>query len=94
MANNCNVVTRLTECFNLWLSVQRVPNYLKTARMVVLSKSDTNFPNYGDIRPIVILPTIYKVFESIILARIKSLYGNSIAPSVPKRFLEMQIHAN
>ena len=65
------IISKITKSFNHWFLSHKIPSYLKTARIVVLSKEKSNFPTYGNIRPIAILPTLFKVFEIIILQRLR-----------------------
>jgi len=45
---------------------------MKVAKIFVLSKDDSPYPKVGDIRTIAILPSITKVYELAILARINN----------------------
>lgn len=65
------MISKLTYSFNKWFATHRVPQYLKTARVVTLSKGINNYPDFGDIRLIAVLPTLYKVYEQIILQLIR-----------------------
>ena len=43
---------------NEWLKMPEFPNYVKITRLIALSKTESKFPKFGDIRTIVILPLI------------------------------------
>ena len=62
-----NFDVTLMDRLNSWLKNCAIPKYVKTARIITLSKDATNFPKYGQIKLIAILPTFYKLFEQIIL---------------------------
>jgi hypothetical protein len=58
---------RLTPIFEDWLNGAELPAYLKTTRVVTLSKEDEEiFPNHGKIRTIAVAPAITKLYEKII----------------------------
>lgn len=46
--------------------------------MLILSKDKNNYQEYGNIRPRAILPTKFKIFEFIILQRIKMQYQTTL----------------
>ena len=66
------VVSKLTETFNKWFANGRTPQYLKTARVIPLSKEDNEYPDFGNIRTISILPIVAKVYEKVLLKRLLS----------------------
>ena len=50
-----------------WLNGKALPGYMKTTRVVALSKEDGNhYPAYGKIRTIAVSPVIMKVYEKIL----------------------------
>ena len=65
------VVAKCTTAFNEWLNQGRVPTYCKEARVVPLSKEDSEFPSIGGIRTINILPGIFKIYEKAVLGKLK-----------------------
>ena len=49
---------------NNWLKNRsQIPGYLKTGRVISLSKEDTEYPTRGQIRTICILPSLTKLYE-------------------------------
>ena len=48
-----------------------MPEYCKCARIVPLSKEESEFPSVGGIRTINILPGIFKVYEKVVLGKLK-----------------------
>ena len=65
------IVTKCTIIFNEWMANGKVPEYLKEARIVPLAKEDTEYPNVGAIRTVNILPSIFKIFEKVVLGKLK-----------------------
>ena len=58
------IATRLMNTFNKWIELNKIPEYLNTARIVSLSKEDNNqYPELGNIRTISILPSTSKLLE-------------------------------
>eukprot|EP00452_MALV-II_sp_L67-6_P000267 gene267-54_t len=70
------VLSKLTLAFNDWLQQGDYPSYLKHSRVVPLSKEATIFPKYGAIRTISIASSISKVWEKIILSRVREEVAN------------------
>lgn len=66
------VLDKITRSFNQWTQRGQIPHYLKSTVIVPLSKTDDNLPPRGKIRPIAIALCLFKVFEHITNARIKS----------------------
>ena len=64
------IVPKITQAFNRWQQEGYCPLYLKSAKIIPLSKQDTEHPDYGQIRLIAILPTISKVYEKCLLKRL------------------------
>ena len=65
------IVKKLTNSFNEWASNEGPPVYLKTAKVVPLSKDMTPFPKVGNIRTISILPVTFKLYERLLLNRLE-----------------------
>ena len=57
--------------FNEWLRKGSVPTYCKEARVIPLSKEETEFPSVGAIRTVCVLPGVFKVYEKIVLSKLK-----------------------
>ena len=49
-----------------------IPEYIKTGRIFVLSKTDSAYPPVGRIRTITILPALTKLYELVILQNLKA----------------------
>ena len=55
-----------------WLNGAPLPIYMKTTRVVALSKEDGNhYPSYGKIRTIAVSPAIMKIYEKILHAKLQ-----------------------
>ena len=55
---------KLAEAFSNWINGKEpIPAYLKVARTVMLSKTDSQYPPEGDVRVIAILPALTKLYE-------------------------------
>jgi hypothetical protein len=69
-AHNEAIIDKIAASFTLWYSRANIPKYLKTARVTCLSKEDSPFPEYGKIRPIAVLPSLTKLYETCIAIRL------------------------
>ena len=65
------VLERCRASFNDWVNASKVPSYCKEAKVFALSKEETDFPRYGNVRTISVLPGVYKVFEKVVLKRLQ-----------------------
>ena len=65
LAKHCTVA------FNEWLRKGSVPTYCKEARVIPLSKEEKEFPSVGAIRTVCVLPGVFKVYEKIVLSKLK-----------------------
>ena len=61
--------------FNYWISSLRIPQYLKKAKIIPLSKDTNNspFPEVGQVRTIAVTPAISKLFELCQLLKIRAV---------------------
>jgi hypothetical protein len=50
---------------------ENVPFYIRLAKVIALSKDNSSTPAVGQIRPIAIMSSLYKLFETVILNRLK-----------------------
>ena len=66
-----NLINKLHSAINKWFGTARLPKYVNEARLMALSKEDSEYPKVGAIRTISILPQINKVIGKIIDRRIK-----------------------
>ena len=67
-----NLCNKLALTFTSWMNHRVYPKYLNCARIIPLSKEANDKPAYGAIRTISVLPTLSKIFEKVILGRLKS----------------------
>jgi hypothetical protein len=71
----------LCKCFNEWLSEYQYIEDWKTAKMITLNKLKTGIPNCEQTRPISLLVTHSKIYERILLDRMKEwAESNNIIP--------------
>jgi hypothetical protein len=61
----------LAKCFNIWLSECRYPDEWKIAKIVTLNKLKSGVPRCDQTRPISLLATHSKLFEKVLLQRIR-----------------------
>ena len=61
----------LAKCFNIWLSECRYPDEWKLAKIVTLNKQKSGVPKCDHTRPIALLATHSKLFEKVLLQRIR-----------------------
>ena len=67
------LATKLCKVFNVWATGVNLPQYINTARIIMLSKENNVFPQYGKVRTIAIAPTLTKVYEKVILKRLNEV---------------------
>ena len=67
------IIDRLMSPFNKWMNgEEQLPEYLKTTKVIPLSKVDGElYPNVGMIRTIAVATSLMKVYEKVILAKLK-----------------------
>ena len=65
------VVSHTAKALSGWYTAGKVPAYANRATIIPLSKQDTEYPEYGKVRPIAVLPAIFKLYETLILERLK-----------------------
>ena len=61
----------LVKCFNDWLQECRYPDFWKIAKVVTLNKLKAGVPRTDQTRPISLLATHSKLFEKVILERVR-----------------------
>ena len=61
----------LAKCFNIWLRECRHPDEWKLANIVTLNKRISGVPKCDQTRPIALLATHSKLFEKVLLQRIR-----------------------
>ena len=61
------IINRLQQHFKKYTYNMTVPDYFMKAKLILISKDGTEYPEIDKIRPISILPTITKIFELSIL---------------------------
>ena len=64
-------VSCLANCFNTWIEDQRFPDVWKIAKIVTLNKLKSGVPRCEQTRPISLLATHSKLFEKVILERVR-----------------------
>ncbi|CAM4803758.1 unnamed protein product [Rotaria magnacalcarata] len=71
----------LVNCFNTWLSEYRYPDFWKIAKIITLNKLKEGVPRCEQTRPISLLATHSKIFEKIVLERVRSwAESNKLVP--------------
>ena len=68
-----SMIVKLTDVFSNFLSNWKIPDYLITTKLIMISKDGTNTPPIDKIRPIGVLPSITKLFELSFINKIKKL---------------------
>ena len=76
------LITKLTTELSRWYAVG-APRYVKSARIILLSKTPSQYPPVGSVRPIAILPAISKLYEQIILHRLQEEFSKLCHPLHP-----------
>ena len=72
--------SKLARTFEKWINKSMIPKYVKTARIIALSKDGTPYPSYGQIRPIAVLPAISKLLEQVVLEKLQAEMLHSATP--------------
>ena len=63
---------KLKTVFESWLNGHEIPKYVKTTRIVALSKEENNpYPEVGKIRTIAVSSAVTKLYEKIILQKLQ-----------------------
>jgi hypothetical protein len=71
----------ICRCFNSWLEEGKFPDCWKKAKIITLNKLKVGTPTCEQTRPIALLATHSKLFEKILLVRIRGWAdANSILP--------------
>mgnify|MGYP001151580594 FL=1 len=77
----------LAKCFNIWLKNYTYPEEWKVAKIITLNKLKAGIPNCEQTRPISLLATHSKLYEKIILNRVKDwAEANHIIPQEQSGF--------
>ncbi|CAF0942927.1 unnamed protein product [Didymodactylos carnosus] len=77
----------LNSCFNTWLRERRYPDGWKIAKFVILNKLKAGTPACDQTRPISLLATHSKIFEEVMLERVKNwAEANHIIPDEQSDF--------
>ena len=66
------LTSKLTSSFNEWFQMKKIPKYVKTGALLNLSKDSTAFPKVGQIRTISMGCGIFKIYETVVLEKLKS----------------------
>jgi len=66
-----NYIEYLVVCFNGWLNEYRYPEEWKLVKIITLNKLKVGVPRCDQIRPISLLATHSKLFEKLVLNRIR-----------------------
>jgi endonuclease/exonuclease/phosphatase (EEP) superfamily protein YafD len=74
-------IERLVVCFNLWLKEGRYPDFWKASKVLTLNKLKAGIPRCNQTRPISLLAAHSKLFEKVLLDRIRTwAEGNKLVP--------------
>ena len=74
-------ISCLVNCFNTWLSEYRYPDVWKLAKIITLNKLKAGIPRCDQTRPISLLATHSKLFEKIMLEKVRHwAETNSLVP--------------
>ena len=60
---NSPLLIILKKYFIDWINESKIPEFLMTGRMILISKENNDSPTLENIRPITILPAVVKFFE-------------------------------
>ena len=66
-----NYIECLARCFNCWLKECRYPDEWKVAKVITLNKLNSGIPKCDQTRPISLLATHSKLFEKVLLHRMR-----------------------
>ena len=88
------IAIRLKEHFAKYLHRSEVPKYFMEARLVLISKEDTEYPEIENTRPISVLPTITKIFELSILHYLEEAVKSPIFWNNQRGFMKGKSTAN
>ena len=87
--SNKEIITKkLQEHFENYLRNMEVPDYFMKAKLCLISKDGTEYPEIDNIRPISVLPTITKIFELSILNHLEEATASQIFSNSQRGFLK------
>ena len=70
--------SRLEGHFRKYTSTGVIPNYFMIAKLILISKNNQEYTTINNIRPISILPTITKLFETSIIHNLEKITNSII----------------
>ena len=70
---NSPIISKIKKWFEDWITSWKPPEYLTTARLILISKDNAENPKIEDTRPISVLPSITKLFEASILHNLEGI---------------------
>ena len=74
-------IESLVNCFNFWLKEGRYPGFWNSSKIITLNKLKAGIPRCNQTRPISLLATHSKIFEKVLLDRIRTwAEGNHLVP--------------
>ena len=74
-------IDNLVNCFNFWLKEGRHPDVWRASKIIALNKLKAGIPRCNQTRPISLLATHSKLFEKVLLDRIRNwAEGNHLVP--------------
>lgn len=77
----------LVNCFNTWIKSHKFPEFWKIAKIVTLNKLKSGVPRCDQTRPISLLATHSKLFEKLMLDRVRYwAEANKLVPSEQSGF--------
>ena len=86
--NSKELKSRLRKHFVRYIETDYIPNYFMNAKLVLISKDDTETPPIHKTRPISILPTITKIFESSIIHNLEKITQSPVFSKNQRGFMK------
>ena len=82
------MAVKLRDTFSQFLRNGKVPDYLMMAKLILISKDETNTPTIDKVRPIGVLPAITKLFELSIINKLKKVFISPKFNNQQRGFME------
>ena len=82
------MAVKLRDIFSQFLRNGKVPDYLMMAKLILISKDDTNTSTIDKVRSIGVLPVITKLFELSIINKLKKVFISPEFNNQQRGFME------
>ena len=79
---------KLTKHFKVYIQKGVIPNYFMVSRLILISKTSNEYPEVKNTRPISILPSITKMFETSIMHNLEKVTNSPLFNKSQRGFIK------